>query len=105
MDRRYFLKTASFRSPGIITADILIFDIGLCGGIAAKNCLVTESSWEMYQNVFPYFIKNVPQVVDGFVSTPEGPGLVIDFSDEPFENRGAQAEIIGELYSGCYKEH
>lgn len=66
-------------------------------GTASKNCYITESSWEMYKNVFPYFIKNVPEVVDGFVSPPEGPGLGIEFSDEPVKNGDAKVELIGEI--------
>jgi galactonate dehydratase len=66
-------------------------------GAAAKNCFITESSWEMYNNVYPYFIKNVPEPVDGYVTPPEGPGLGIEFSDEPIRNGDAIVEIIGEL--------
>jgi len=66
-------------------------------GTAAKNCFITESSWEMYNNVFPYFIKNVPKVVDGFVTPLEGPGLGVEFSDEPIKNGDAIVEIIGEI--------
>jgi galactonate dehydratase len=66
-------------------------------GTAAKNCFITESSWEMYNNVFPYFIKNVPRVVDGFVTPLEGPGLGVEFNDEPFKNGDAIVEIIGEI--------
>jgi galactonate dehydratase len=66
-------------------------------GTAAKNCFITESSWEMYNNVFPYFIKNVPEVVDGFVTPLEGPGLGVEFSDEPIKNGDAVVEIIGEI--------
>jgi L-alanine-DL-glutamate epimerase-like enolase superfamily enzyme len=66
-------------------------------GTAAKNCFITESSWDMYTNVFPYFIKNVPQVVDGFVSPPEGPGLGLEFNDEPIKNGDAVVEVIGEI--------
>jgi galactonate dehydratase len=66
-------------------------------GTAAKNCFITESSWEMYTNVFPYFIKNVPKVVDGYVTPLEGPGLGVEFNDEPFKNGDAVVEVIGEL--------
>ncbi|HOU02295.1 MAG TPA: mandelate racemase/muconate lactonizing enzyme family protein [Bacteroidales bacterium] len=66
-------------------------------GTAAHNCFITESSWEMYTNVFPYFIKNVPVPVNGFVSAPEGPGLGIEFNDEPIKNGDAIVEIIGEI--------
>ena len=66
-------------------------------GAAAKNCFITESSWEMYNNIFPYFIKNVPVPVDGYVSPPEGPGLGIEFSDEPIKNGDAIVEVIGEI--------
>ncbi|HLN21807.1 MAG TPA: mandelate racemase/muconate lactonizing enzyme family protein [Bacteroidales bacterium] len=65
-------------------------------GTAAKNCYITESSWEMYSTVFPYFIKNTPVPVNGFVKPPEGPGLGIEFSDEPIKNGDARVEIIGE---------
>lgn len=66
-------------------------------GTAAKNCFITESSWEMYTNVFPYFIKNVPVPVDGYVTPPEGPGLGIEFSDDPIRDGNAVVEVIGEL--------
>jgi L-alanine-DL-glutamate epimerase-like enolase superfamily enzyme len=66
-------------------------------GTAVKNCYITESNWEMYTNVFPYFIKNTPVPVNGFVSPPEGPGLGIEFSDEPIRNGDARIEIIGEI--------
>lgn len=66
-------------------------------GTAAKNCYITESSWEMYNNVFPYFVKNIPVPVDGYVSPPEGPGLGIEFSDEPIKNGDAKVEVIGEI--------
>lgn len=66
-------------------------------GAAAKNCYITESSWEMYHNIFPYFIRNVPVPEDGYVSPPEGPGLGIEFSDEPIRNGDAVVEIIGEV--------
>jgi L-alanine-DL-glutamate epimerase-like enolase superfamily enzyme len=66
-------------------------------GTAAKNCYITESSWEMYHNVFPYFIKNTPVPVDGYVTPPEGPGLGIEFNDEPIKNGDAVVELIGEL--------
>ncbi len=66
-------------------------------GTAAKNCFITESSWDMYTNVYPYFIKNVPKVVDGFVSPPEGPGLGVEFNDDPIKNGDAIVEVIGEI--------
>lgn len=66
-------------------------------GTAAKNCYITESSWEMYNNVFPYFIKNVPVPADGYVSPPEGPGLGVEFSDEPIRRGDAKVEVIGEI--------
>lgn len=66
-------------------------------GAASRNCYITESSWEMYNNVYPYFIRNVPVPVDGYVSPPEGPGLGIEFSDEPIKNGDAVVEIIGEI--------
>jgi len=66
-------------------------------GTAAKNCYITESSWEMYHNVFPYFVKNVPVPAGGYVSPPEGPGLGIEFSEDPVRNGDAVVEVIGEL--------
>lgn len=64
---------------------------------ASRNHFITESSWESYNNVFPYFIKNVPQVVDGYVSPLEGPGLGVEYSDEPIKNGDAIVEVIGEI--------
>jgi L-alanine-DL-glutamate epimerase-like enolase superfamily enzyme len=66
-------------------------------GTAAKNCYITESSYEMYTDVFPYFIKNTPVPVNGFVKAPEGPGLGVEISDEPIKNGDAIVELIGEI--------
>ena len=51
----------------------------------------------MYNNVFPYFVKNIPVPVDGYVSPPEGPGLGIEFNDEPFKRGDVKVEVIGEI--------
>ena len=66
-------------------------------GAAMKNCYITESSWEMYHNVFPYFVENVPVPEDGFVSPPEGPGLGVEIREEPIRNGDAVVEEIGRL--------
>ncbi|MFC1552781.1 enolase C-terminal domain-like protein [Candidatus Latescibacterota bacterium] len=61
---------------------------------SATNFFIHESCWGFHQYVFPYFIKNVPVPVDGFVTPPELPGLGIEFREEPFINGDIIIETI-----------
>jgi galactonate dehydratase len=66
-------------------------------GAALTNFFIIESCYHFYNRQYPYFIKNVPVPVDGFVTPPEGPGLGIEFRNEPFERGDAIVEKIAEL--------
>ena len=55
-----------------------------------------ESVYLKYSTLYPYFVKNVPIPVDGFVTTPESPGLGIELREEPFKNGEAIVEVIAE---------
>ena len=64
---------------------------------ALTNFFMMESCYHFYKFQYPYFVKNVPEPVNGFVSVPEGPGLGIEFREEPFTNGDAIVETIAEL--------
>lgn len=61
------------------------------------NFYIMESVYHFYNDVYPHFIKNVPVPVDGYVTAPEGPGLGIEFREEPFQNGDAVVETIAQL--------
>jgi L-alanine-DL-glutamate epimerase-like enolase superfamily enzyme len=61
---------------------------------ALTNFYIMESVYHLYHDLFPHFIENVPQPVDGFVTAPEGPGLGVVLREEPFRNGDAVAELI-----------
>ena len=60
------------------------------------NFYFMESVYVKYSTLYPYFVKNVPVPVDGFVTAPESPGLGIELREEPFKNGEAIVEIIAE---------
>lgn len=60
------------------------------------NFYIMESVYHLYHDLFPHFIENVPQPVDGFVTPPEGPGLGVVLRAEAFRNGDAVAEVIAE---------
>ncbi len=76
-----WLMHTTYPLQPIITEDPS-FGYSIHLGTAARNCYITESSWEMYTTVFPYFIKNTPVPENGFVSPPEGAELGIEFSED-----------------------
>ncbi len=63
---------------------------------ALTNFYIMESVYHLYNDLFPHFIENVPQPVDGFVTAPEGPGLGVVLRKAAFENGDAVAEVVAE---------
>lgn len=61
------------------------------------NFFIMESCYHFYNYEYPYFIKNIPVPVDGFVSAPDNPGLGVEFRPEPFENGDVIVEKIAEI--------
>ena len=66
-------------------------------GTAVTNFFILESNYWKYTHQYPYFIKNIPVPENGFVSPPEGPGLGVEFRQEPFDNGDATVETIAEI--------
>ena len=60
------------------------------------NFYIMESVYHLYHDLYPHFIENVPQPVDGFVTAPEGPGLGVVLREEPFRNGDAVSEVVAE---------
>ncbi len=88
----YYIPTA----PHTCGGPVLWFST-LHTATAVTNFFITESCYHFYNFQYPYFIKNVPVPENGFVSVPEGPGLGIEFKEEPFKNGDAIIETIAEL--------
>ena len=63
---------------------------------AMINFYIIESVYHLYHDLYPHFIENVPQPVDGYVTAPEGPGLGVVLREEPFRNGDAVSEVVAE---------
>jgi L-alanine-DL-glutamate epimerase-like enolase superfamily enzyme len=63
---------------------------------AMINFYIIESVYHLYHDLYPHFIENVPQPVDGYVTAPEGPGLGVVLREQPFRNGDAVAEVVAE---------
>ena len=64
---------------------------------ATTNFAIMESVHHFYTHQWPYFIKNLPVPINGYVTTPEEPGLGLEFREEPFRNGDVIIETIAEL--------
>ncbi|MFC1650850.1 mandelate racemase/muconate lactonizing enzyme family protein [Candidatus Latescibacterota bacterium] len=64
---------------------------------AATNFFILESCYPRYMTTYPYFFKNTPQPVDGYITPPDGPGLGLEFREEPFKSGNAIVETIAEI--------
>jgi galactonate dehydratase len=88
----YFIPT----SPHTCGGPLLWFaSIHMC--TALPNFLIMESNYWKYTHQYPYFIKNVPVPVDGYVVPPELPGLGAEVRAEIFKNGDAFIETIAEI--------
>lgn len=65
--------------------------------MALTNFFILESCYPQYTVKYPHFFKNIPQPVDGFVVAPEGPGLGVEFQEEPFKNGEVIVETVAEI--------
>jgi L-alanine-DL-glutamate epimerase-like enolase superfamily enzyme len=61
------------------------------------NFCYMESNYWKYTHQYPYFLKNVPIPVKGYVSPPEAPGLGAEIKPELFTTGDAIIETIVEL--------
>lgn len=61
---------------------------------ALTNFYIMESVYHLYHDLFPHFIRNVPEPLDGFVTAPDLPGLGVELREEAFRNGDAVAETI-----------
>jgi galactonate dehydratase len=64
---------------------------------AIPNFCYMESNYWKYTHQYPYFIKDVPVPVNGYISAPEGPGLGVEIRPELFKNGDAIVETVAEL--------
>jgi galactonate dehydratase len=64
---------------------------------AITNLYYVESVWPNWNDRYPYFFKNVPQVVNGMVKPSEEPGLGMVFKEGLFNRKEVIIETIGEL--------
>lgn len=61
------------------------------------NFYIMESVFHFYNDIYPYFIKEVPVPSKGHVQAPEKPGLGIEVREEPFRTGDAVIEPVAEL--------
>lgn len=69
--------------------------IHLCTAVA--NFSYMESNYWKYTHQYPYFLNNVPQPVDGYVTPPETPGLGANIRPEIFRSKEAIVETVAQL--------
>ncbi|MFC1539684.1 enolase C-terminal domain-like protein, partial [Candidatus Latescibacterota bacterium] len=88
----YYIPTAphGFEGPLSWVAAIQV-------SMALTNFFILESCYPQYTVKYPHFFTNIPQPVDGFVTAPEGPGLGVEFREEPFKTGEVTVETIAEL--------
>ena len=67
---------------------------------ALTNFYIMESVYHLWHDLFPHFIENVPQVVDGHVTAPDGPGLGVVLRTAAFENGDAVTEVVAAAEPG-----
>ncbi len=58
------------------------------------NFYIMESVYHLYNDLFPHFLQDVPQPVDGFVTAPERPGLGVELREEVLRNGDVTVETI-----------
>ena len=56
-----------------------------------------ESGRHFRYETYPYYMKNVPGPVDGFITAPDGPGLGLEVRPEIFEDGEATIVPILEI--------
>ena len=63
-----------------------------------RNVHISESVYQSYTSIYPYFITNVPVPDEnGLVNPPEAPGLGVELREEPFKKGEAWIETIAEI--------
>lgn len=64
---------------------------------AIPNFCYMESNYWKYTHQYPYFVKNIPVPVDGYVTAPEAPGLGVEIKEELFKNGDAVVETAAKI--------
>ncbi len=64
---------------------------------ALTNFYILESVFHLYNDVYPYFIQDVPVPVNGFAAAPERPGLGVELRDEAVRNGDVTAEVVARI--------
>jgi L-alanine-DL-glutamate epimerase-like enolase superfamily enzyme len=64
---------------------------------AIQNFSYMESNYWKYTHQFPYFIKNTPVPVNGFITAPDAPGLGVEINEELFKNGDAIVTTIASV--------
>jgi L-alanine-DL-glutamate epimerase-like enolase superfamily enzyme len=92
MAEAYQVPTSPHTAGGPV---LWLSSIHLCTSLPSLTYM--ESNYWKYTHQYPYFLKNVPVPVNGYVSAPEGPGLGAEFRPEIFTNGDAIVETIAEV--------
>ena len=63
---------------------------------AITNLFFVESVYPNWNERYPYFFDNVPQVVNGTVKPPQNPGLGLQFKKGLFDSKDLKINTIAE---------
>lgn len=61
------------------------------------NFYILESVYHLYNDVYPYFVKDVPVPIDGYATPPDKPGLGVELREEAVRNGDVSAEVIAQI--------
>lgn len=64
---------------------------------AIPNFCYMESNYWKYTHQYPYFIKNIPVPVNGYVTAPDAPGLGVEIREDLFKNGDAIVETVAQI--------
>ena len=92
MAEAYQVPTSPHTAGGPV---LWLSSIHLCTSLPSLTYM--ESNYWKYTHQYPYFLKNIPVPVNGYVSAPESPGLGAEFRPEIFTNGDAIVETIAEV--------
>ncbi len=87
----YYIPTATHACLGPVQWNSILHT-----ATALTNLWIVESSNYFYEDIYPNYVHNTPVPVNGFIKAPDGPGLGVEFSDEPFTTGNATVETIAE---------
>jgi galactonate dehydratase len=85
----YYIPTATHACLGPVQWNSVVHT-----ATTLTNFWIMECSNYFYEDTFPHFVNNTPSPVNGFITAPDGPGLGVEFTNEPYTTGNATVELI-----------